>query len=50
MIGIVTARHRLDPDRQRHGQGEWEIFWNAVSHMTLPALLLGYYSSPTSRA
>jgi peptide/nickel transport system permease protein len=25
-------------------QGEWEIFWNAVSHMTLPALLLGYYS------
>ncbi|WDR05884.1 ABC transporter permease [Devosia rhodophyticola] len=24
--------------------GEWEIFWNAVSHMTLPALLLGYYS------
>ncbi|MDB5542108.1 MAG: Binding-protein-dependent transport system inner rane component [Devosia sp.] len=25
-------------------QGEWEIFANAVSHMTLPALLLGYYS------
>ena len=24
--------------------GEWEIFFNAVSHMTLPALLLGYYS------
>jgi len=24
--------------------GEWDIFWNAVSHMTLPALLLGYYS------
>ncbi len=24
--------------------GEWEIFANAVSHMTLPALLLGYYS------
>ena len=25
-------------------QGEWEVFWNAVSHMVLPALLLGYYS------
>lgn len=24
--------------------GEWGIFGNAVSHMTLPALLLGYYS------
>ena len=24
--------------------GEWDIFWNAVSHMILPALLLGYYS------
>jgi len=24
--------------------GEWEIFANAVSHMILPALLLGYYS------
>jgi len=24
--------------------GEWEIFANAISHMTLPALLLGYYS------
>lgn len=24
--------------------GEWDIFWNAVSHMTLPALLLGYHS------
>lgn len=25
-------------------QGQWEVFWNAVSHMTLPALLIGYYS------
>jgi len=25
-------------------QGQWEVFWNAVSHMILPALLLGYYS------
>ena len=25
-------------------QGEWDIFFNAISHMTLPALLLGYYS------
>ncbi|WP_420842219.1 ABC transporter permease [Devosia lacusdianchii] len=24
--------------------GEWEIFFNAISHMILPALLLGYYS------
>ncbi len=24
--------------------GEWEIFLNAISHMALPALLLGYYS------
>lgn len=24
--------------------GEWDIFGNAISHMTLPALLLGYYS------
>ncbi len=24
--------------------GEWDIFRNAISHMTLPALLLGYYS------
>ena len=25
-------------------QGQWEIFFNAISHMTLPAVLLGYYS------
>lgn len=25
-------------------QGEWDVFWNAVSHMVLPALLIGYYS------
>ena len=25
-------------------QGEWEIFFNAISHMALPAVLLGYYS------
>jgi peptide/nickel transport system permease protein len=24
--------------------GEWEIFQNAISHMILPAVLLGYYS------
>ena len=24
--------------------GEWEIFWNALHHMILPATLLGYYS------
>jgi peptide/nickel transport system permease protein len=24
--------------------GEWEVFWNAVSHITLPALILGYFS------
>lgn len=24
--------------------GNWEVFWNAVSHIILPASLLGYYS------
>ncbi len=24
--------------------GEWDVFWNAVSHLILPASLLGYYS------
>lgn len=24
--------------------GEWDVFWNAVSHITLPALILGYFS------
>ena len=25
-------------------QGQWDVFWNAVSHMPLPAILIGYYS------
>jgi peptide/nickel transport system permease protein len=25
-------------------QGQWDVFWNAVSHMALPAILIGYYS------
>lgn len=25
-------------------QGQWEVFWNAISHMLLPIVLLGYYS------
>ena len=25
-------------------EGEWDIFWNAVSHIILPASILGYYS------
>ncbi|WFU49116.1 ABC transporter permease [Sinorhizobium terangae] len=25
-------------------QGQWEAFWDAVSHVILPACLLGYYS------
>ena len=25
-------------------QGQTDVFWNAVGHMTLPAVLLGYYS------
>lgn len=25
-------------------EGEWEIFWNAVSHLILPATILGYFS------
>lgn len=24
--------------------GEWDVFWNAVGHIMLPAILLGYYS------
>jgi peptide/nickel transport system permease protein len=24
--------------------GEWEVFWNAVSHVVLPAAVLGYFS------
>jgi peptide/nickel transport system permease protein len=24
--------------------GEWDVFWNALSHLILPAALLGYYS------
>jgi peptide/nickel transport system permease protein len=24
--------------------GEWEIFWNAASHIVLPAAILGYFS------
>ena len=25
-------------------QGEWDIFWNAVSHLILPALILGAFA------
>ncbi len=25
-------------------EGEWDIFWNAFSHLILPAAILGYYS------
>ena len=25
-------------------QGQWDVFWNAVSHISLPAVLIGYYS------
>lgn len=25
-------------------QGQFDVFWNAIGHMTLPAVLLGYYS------
>lgn len=24
--------------------GQWAVFWNAVSHIALPAILIGYYS------
>ena len=24
--------------------GEWDVFWNALSHLVLPASLLGYFS------
>jgi peptide/nickel transport system permease protein len=24
--------------------GEWDVFWNALSHLVLPASILGYYS------
>ena len=26
------------------GPGQLDVFWNAIGHMTLPAILLGYYS------
>ncbi|WP_375450683.1 ABC transporter permease [uncultured Devosia sp.] len=42
-VGVVdrwTGSILLDSALQR----EWDIFFNAISHMILPALLLGYYS------
>src|SRR3546814_9068358 len=24
--------------------GEWDVFWNAASHIVLPAAILGYFS------
>ena len=31
-------------------QGEWEVFWDAFSHLILPASVLGFSASPISAA
>ncbi|MEQ1771323.1 MAG: ABC transporter permease [Devosia sp.] len=41
--GVVTRRTGsilIDASMQ----GQWDVFWNAISHMALPAILIGYYS------
>ncbi|MBN9310095.1 ABC transporter permease [Devosia sp.] len=40
IVTHVTGSILIDSAMQEH----WDVFWNAVSHMILPALLLGYYS------
>jgi peptide/nickel transport system permease protein len=36
VTGVITLDAAL--------AGEWEVFWNAIDHLLLPAALLGYYS------
>ncbi|MGK9232150.1 ABC transporter permease [Inquilinus limosus] len=36
VTGVITLDAAL--------AGEWDVFWNAVDHLLLPAALLGYYS------
>lgn len=36
VTGLILVDSALD--------GQWDVFWNAVSHIVLPASLLGYYS------
>lgn len=36
VTGMILVDSALD--------GQWEIFWNAVSHIILPASILGYFS------
>jgi peptide/nickel transport system permease protein len=40
MIDSVTGVILIDAAMA----GEWEIFWNAASHLMLPAAILGYFS------
>ena len=38
------AAHRLPADRLASLAGEWDVFWNALNHLILPASILGYSS------
>lgn len=40
IVNPVTGSLLLDAAMQ----GEWEVFWNAVSHIVLPASVLAYFS------
>ncbi len=40
----LTPRDRAPAPRLARAQGEWQAFGNALSHLILPASLLGYFS------
>ena len=25
-------------------EGQWDVFWNALAHLAMPAIILGYFS------